>query len=142
MGLKANTPLLAVDIGSNSIKLAQLKGSPRKYELMNMNIIPLDPAAVIDGVIRDEDAVAEALSKGLKKQKNLIPYAVSSVAVGGVSFVVVVSNRRFSSDSTRGTKPRLLRLVTLWRPPNTACSRIRKFNSSIRVGGMGRTFDA
>lgn len=80
MGLKANTPLLAVDIGSNSIKVAQLKGSPKKYELMNLNVIPLDPEAVMDGVIRDEEVVAEALSKGLKKQKNLTPYAVSSVA--------------------------------------------------------------
>lgn len=80
MGLTAKTPLLAVDIGSNAIKYAQLKGSSKRYELMTMGVIPLEPDAVVDGIVRDEEAVAEALAKGLKDEKNLTPFAIASVA--------------------------------------------------------------
>ena len=80
MGLKANTPLLAVDIGSNSIKVVQLKGSPKRYELTHFHFLPLDPEAVMDGVIRDEDAVADALSKCIKGIKTKTPFAVASVS--------------------------------------------------------------
>ena len=80
MFLSAKTPLLAVDIGSNSIKVAQLGGSPKKYELLALGIMPLDPEAVVDGVVRDEDHVADALSRLLKAEKIDTPYTIVSVA--------------------------------------------------------------
>ena len=80
MFLSAKTPLLAVDIGSNSIKVAQLGGSANKYELLALGVMPLDPEAVVDGVVKDEDHVADALSRLIKAEKINTPYAVASVA--------------------------------------------------------------
>jgi Tfp pilus assembly PilM family ATPase len=42
MFLSAKTPLLAVDIGSNSIKVGRLMGTPGKYELSNFGVMPLE----------------------------------------------------------------------------------------------------
>ena len=80
MFLSAKTPLLAVDIGSNSIKVAQLGGSANKYELLALGVMPLDPEAVVDGVVKDEDHVADALSRLIKAENINTPYAVASVA--------------------------------------------------------------
>lgn len=80
MFLSAKTPLLAVDIGSNSIKVAQLGGSAGKYELLTLGIMPLEPESVVDGVVKDEEHVADALSRLLKAEKIDTPYAVASVA--------------------------------------------------------------
>ena len=80
MFLSAKTPLLAVDIVSNSIKVAQLGGSANKYELLALGVMPLDPEAVVDGVVKDEDHVADALSRLIKAEKINTPYAVASVA--------------------------------------------------------------
>lgn len=80
MFLSAKTPLLAVDIGSNSIKVAQLGGSAGKYELLKIGIQELEPEAVVDGVVKDEDHVAEKLSRLLKAEKIDTPHSIVSVA--------------------------------------------------------------
>lgn len=80
MFLSAKTPLLAVDIGSNSIKVGRLIGTPGKYELSNFGVMPLDPESVIEGVVQDEDHVVDALTRLVKAEEVDTPYAVASVA--------------------------------------------------------------
>jgi len=80
MFLSAKTPLLAVDIGSNSIKIGRLMGTPGKYELSNFGVMPLESESVIDGVVQDEDHVADALARLVKAEDVDTPYAVASVA--------------------------------------------------------------
>ncbi len=80
MFLSENTPLLAVDIGSNSIKVAQLMGSKNKYELSSFGVMPLEQEAVVDGIVRDEDHVVDALTRLVKAEKVETRYAISSVA--------------------------------------------------------------
>ena len=81
MFLSAKTPLLAVDIGSNSIKVGRLMGSTKRFELANFGIMPLEPESVVDGMVQDEDHVADALNR-LIKAENLesSPHAVAAVA--------------------------------------------------------------
>lgn len=80
MFLSAKTPLLAIDIGSHSIKVAQLEGEPGKFELKNFGLIPLEPEAVTEGVVRDEELVADALTRLLAAEKITNRHAVVSVS--------------------------------------------------------------
>ncbi len=80
MFLTAKTPLLAIDIGSSSVKLAQLQGSGSRYELTAFGVMPLEPDAVTDGMVRDEEQVADALSRLVKAEKVDTRFAVSSLS--------------------------------------------------------------
>lgn len=80
MFLSAKTPLLAVDIGSNSIKVGRLLGTPGKFELSNFGMMPLDPESVVEGVVQDEDHVVDALTRLVHAENVDTPYAVASVA--------------------------------------------------------------
>lgn len=80
MFLSAKTPLLAVDIGSNSIKVGRLLGTPGKFELSNFGMMPLDPESVVEGVVQDEDHVVDALTRLVHAEAVDTPYAVASVA--------------------------------------------------------------
>jgi len=80
MFLSAKTPLLAVDIGSNSIKVGRLMGTPGKYELSNFGVMPLESESVVEGVVQDEDHVVDALTRLVKAEDMDTPYAVASVA--------------------------------------------------------------
>ncbi|MCA9484255.1 MAG: type IV pilus assembly protein PilM [Nitrospina sp.] len=80
MFLSDKTPLLAVDIGSSSIKLAQLQGSGKRYELTAFGVMPLEPDAITDGIVRDEEQVADALTRLIRAEKVETRYAVASLS--------------------------------------------------------------
>ncbi|CCQ90195.1 putative MreB/Mbl protein [Nitrospina gracilis 3/211] len=80
MFLSAKTPLLAIDIGSHSIKVAQLDGDPGKFELKNFGLMPLEPESVTEGVVRDEEQVSDALTRLLAAEKINNRFAVVSVS--------------------------------------------------------------
>lgn len=62
-------PLVALDIGSYSIKLAHIKQSGKGYELLNYGMIMLPPDTLVDGEIDNPDAVVEALRNLIKSEK-------------------------------------------------------------------------
>ncbi len=73
MFLSKKTPLIAIDMGSHSIKLlqlAQLKN--RNFELVSLGIMPLEQGSIVEGAIKDPDQVAEALKNLVKARKNSI----------------------------------------------------------------------
>jgi len=80
MFLSEKTPLLAVDIGTHSIKLAQISGSKNKFELMNFSIMPLKEGCIVDGVIQQPDEVVDTLTNMIKVEKIDTKYAVASIA--------------------------------------------------------------
>jgi type IV pilus assembly protein PilM len=80
MFLSENTPLVAIDIGSHSIKMAQMEGSGDNFELLNFSVMPLKEESIVDGVIREPDEVVEALTKLIKLEKVETRYAVASIA--------------------------------------------------------------
>ncbi|MBT5551100.1 MAG: pilus assembly protein PilM [Nitrospina sp.] len=81
MFLSKKTPLVAIDIGSSSIKLVQLselKGG--EFELTHFGMMPLAEECIIEGAIKKPDLVAEALAKLIKAEKIQSRYVVSAVA--------------------------------------------------------------
>ncbi len=80
MFLSENTPLVAIDIGSHSIKMAQMAGTGKKFELLNFSVMPLKEDSIVDGVVREPDEIVETLTKMIKLEKIDARYAVASIA--------------------------------------------------------------
>ena len=80
MFLSEKTPLLAVDIGTHSVKMAQISGSKNKFELMNFSLMPLKEGCIVDGVIQQPDEVVDTLANMIKAEKIDTKYAVASIA--------------------------------------------------------------
>jgi type IV pilus assembly protein PilM len=81
MYLSEKTPLVAVDIGTHSIKIAQLLPSRRgKHELLSFGLIPLKEDSIIDGVVKNYDDVVDTLVRLLKVEKVQTRFAVASLA--------------------------------------------------------------
>jgi len=82
MFLSSKTPLVALDVGSNAIKLAQLRplNSKNNFELTSFGIMPLPEDSIVDGVIKKHDDVVDALIRLVKAEKVNTKFAVASVA--------------------------------------------------------------
>ncbi len=81
MYLSEKTPLVAIDIGTHSIKMAQLLPSRRgKHELLSFGLIPLKEDSIIDGVVKNYDDVVDTLVRLLKVEKIQTRFAVASIA--------------------------------------------------------------
>ncbi|OGW14304.1 MAG: hypothetical protein A3K09_07980 [Nitrospinae bacterium RIFCSPLOWO2_12_FULL_47_7] len=80
MFLSAKTPLVAIDIGSHSVKVAQLAKSGEDYELLSFGMMPLESETLVDGIIKKEDVVVDAIGKLLKAEKIQVKYCVASVS--------------------------------------------------------------
>ena len=61
--------LVALDIGSYSIKLVQLKKTGKGYELLNFGMINLPPDTLVEGEIDNPEAVVDALRNLVKSEK-------------------------------------------------------------------------
>ena len=81
MFLSKKTPLVAIDMGSHSIKmvqLAEIKGG--NFELVNLGMMPLEEGSIIEGSIKKPDQVSEALSRLIKAEKIKSNFVVASVS--------------------------------------------------------------
>ena len=83
---KWNKPLAAIDIGSHSIKLVQLKKTGKNYHLQHFGVMPLKHEAIVDGAIADAGAVVEGIRNLVKMEKIATKDIVTSVA--GESVIV------------------------------------------------------
>ena len=70
MLLPSRKSLVALDIGSYSIKAIQLKKTQVGYELLNMGMVRLPPDTIVDGEIENPDAVVVGI-KNLIKAENI-----------------------------------------------------------------------
>ncbi len=86
MFFSSHKPLVAVDIGSHSIKLAQVKKGRKGYELVNFGMILLPPDTVMDGEIENAQALTEALRNLLKSEKIKNKNAV--IGISGQSVII------------------------------------------------------
>ncbi|GJL78963.1 MAG: pilus assembly protein PilM [Nitrospinaceae bacterium] len=80
MFLTEKTPLVAIDIGTHSVKMAQMAGSRNKFELLNFSMMPLKEDCIVDGVIKQPDEVVDTLTKMIKAENINTKYAVASIA--------------------------------------------------------------
>ena len=98
MFLSKKTPLVAIDMGSHSIKLlqlAQLKNG--SFELVSLGIMPLEQGSIVEGAIKDPDQVAEALKNLVKAEKIQSNFVVASVS-GEAVFVKKIKVPEMSED--------------------------------------------
>ena len=86
MFFSSKPPLVAVDIGSHSIKLAQLRLLQERYELVGLGIMPLEPESIVDGSIKDFDRVIKIMTSLVKAEGVKSRYAIASVS--GESVIV------------------------------------------------------
>ena len=75
---------IALDIGSTFIKLVQLKGSNRNYQLVKFGMIPLPPEVIVEGAVMDAGRVVDAIKELLSAQKVTAKEVVISVSGSSV----------------------------------------------------------
>ena len=76
--------VVALDIGSSSIKLVEISESKRGYNLTNFGMAELHPETIVDGAIMDTAAVVDAIQSlvtGLKIRVRDVVTSVSGNAV-------------------------------------------------------------
>lgn len=83
MGLPS---VLGIDIGSNSVKISQVELTPSGWQLNVALVCDLPSGAVIEGTVKDVDAVASVISKAVKD--NGIKVFTAVTAVSGTAVVV------------------------------------------------------
>lgn len=84
--LSKRSPVVAIDIGTNSIKLVHLQAKNRGYELLNYGAMPLPPGVIEDGAIVDPDVVIQAVKDLIKIEK--IGIKNVATAVSGTSVII------------------------------------------------------
>jgi len=78
--------LMALDVGTNSVKLVNLKETKKGYQLLNFGIMPLKPDTIVEGSIADPETVGEAIKNLLEMEKIKTKNVVT--AVSGTSVVI------------------------------------------------------
>jgi type IV pilus assembly protein PilM len=106
MFLSKKTPLVAIDIGSSSIKLVQLtEFKEGQYELIHFGMMPLNKECVVEGAIKKPSQVVDALKNLIKAEKIQSRYVVSAVAGEAVFIkkikVPVMSEKKLSEKITQ-----------------------------------------
>ncbi len=61
--------LIGLDIGSSSIKIAEIKDGKRGYELNSFGMVPLQSEAIVDGAFMNTGAVVDAIMDLIQKEK-------------------------------------------------------------------------
>jgi len=72
--------LFGLDIGSSSLKLAELKKTSRGYQLVHAGMAPLPPDAIVEGAIMNASAVVEAIRALLAEHKPTTRNVATSVS--------------------------------------------------------------
>ncbi len=84
MAVARKNQLLGLDIGSHAIKLAEIHHSRRGRILVSLGLIGLPPAAIVEGVIREMEVVANAirtLARQLAVRNRKVAFSVSGYPV-------------------------------------------------------------
>ncbi|MBW2146281.1 MAG: type IV pilus assembly protein PilM [Deltaproteobacteria bacterium] len=84
--LSNRMPVVAIDIGTNFIKLVHLQAKRRGHELLSYGTMPLPPGVIEEGAIVDPDVVIQAVKDLMKIEKIGIKNVVT--AVSGTSVII------------------------------------------------------
>jgi type IV pilus assembly protein PilM len=85
-------PLVGVDIGSHAVKLVRLSLAGRRFQLLNLGVIPLPTDAVIDGTIAEASAIQESLRRLVTMEE----LSTRDVALGLSGHSVIVKKVRMA----------------------------------------------
>lgn len=94
-----NRPLIAIDIGTSSIKMIELGGRHAR-ELRAIGLETLPPGTVVDGTIQDVETVERIIRELLKKLKIITTGRRAAIAVGGNGVII----KRVNVDTSKGTE--------------------------------------
>jgi len=72
--------VIGLDIGSSSIKVAELKETKKGYGLVNFGVAPLPPEAIVDGALMNSAAIVEAIQTLINERKIKTKEVVTSVS--------------------------------------------------------------
>jgi len=75
---------IALDLGSTFIKLVQLHGANKNYQLKKFGMVPLPPEVIVEGAVMDAGRVVEAIKELLASQKVTTKEVVISVSGSSV----------------------------------------------------------
>lgn len=79
-------PVLGLDIGSNSVKLCQLKPTKSGWQLVSLGVAPLPPEAIVDGALMNSGAVVDAIMELIATNK--IKEKDTAVSISGHSVII------------------------------------------------------
>ena len=82
--LGKNKRVVGLDIGSSRIKIAEVKSSKGRYELINIAQIDLLPDTIVDGQIIDGNHVSDCISRVFSEQKILGQQIATSLSGNAV----------------------------------------------------------
>jgi len=74
------TSLLGLDIGSYAVKIVHLQESKGTYRLRDMGISQIPPNVIVEGSIKDPDAVQMAIKKLISNLKTKVKGVATSIA--------------------------------------------------------------
>lgn len=80
-------PMVAIDIGSTSVKVVELAGKQQR-KLSRMGNVPLPPGSIVNGSIRDFRAVERALHASLRATGTRRFLKRAALSLGGSSVIV------------------------------------------------------
>jgi len=69
LGLGRGKNLIGLDIGSSSIKIAEVKDTKRGFHLENFGVQTLPPEVIVDGAVMNTSAVVDAVQELLRSRK-------------------------------------------------------------------------
>lgn len=72
--------VVALDIGSYSIKLVELKETKKGYRLVNIGEAPLPPEAIVDGALMDSGAITLTITNLIANTKTKTRDVVTSIS--------------------------------------------------------------
>lgn len=80
MLLTRSKDIVGIDVGSSSIKLAQLKEHKGGYQLVNLGLLPISSDAIVDNSIMDSGAIVAAISNLAESHKVKTKNVAASVS--------------------------------------------------------------
>jgi type IV pilus assembly protein PilM len=86
MATPKKNQLVGIDIGSHSIKVAEIEDTPKGMNLKNFGIIGLPPDAIVEGSIKEIEIVSAALKNLLQNLK--VKNHNVAVSISGYSVIV------------------------------------------------------
>jgi len=84
LGFGPGKGLIGLDIGSSSIKVAEVKDTKKGYHLDNLGIQPLPPEVIVDGALMNGSAVVDAIQTLMGERKIKVKNVCTSVSGAAV----------------------------------------------------------
>ena len=83
---KRKGKVVGLDIGSRTLKVAEVADGKQGFTLKKFGIIEMTPGLIEDGVIKDHDEIADHIRRLFKMYKIKLNNVVTSI--GGYSIIV------------------------------------------------------